>query len=123
MPQLNDLSEIISYAPDIIVVGAGNAALCAAISAREKGAKVLICEAAPKTERGGNSHFTGGAFRFAYSGVDDILDIYPDISPKELENIDFGSYSVNQYFDDMFELTQYRTDADLCETLSQGSGR
>ncbi len=121
MPQLNDLSEIVSYAPDIIIVGAGNAALCAAISAREKGAKVLICEAAPKTERGGNSHFTGGAFRFAYSGVDDILDIYPDISSKELENIDFGSYSVSQYFDDMFELTQYRTDADLCETLIRNS--
>ena len=86
MPQLNDLSEILSYNPDIIVVGAGNAALCAAISAREKGAKVLICEAAPENEKGGNSHFTGGAFRFAYSGVDDILDIYPDISPEELKN-------------------------------------
>jgi len=121
MPQLNDLSEILSYNPDIIVVGAGNAALCAAISAREKGAKVLICEAAPESEKGGNSHFTGGAFRFAYSGVDDILDIYPDISPEELKNIDFGSYSVDQYFDDMFELTQYRTDADLCETLIRNS--
>ena len=121
MPQLKDLSEILSYNPDIVVVGAGNAALCAAISAREKGAKVLICEAAPETEKGGNSHFTGGAFRFAYSGVDDILDIYPDISSKELKNIDFGSYSVEQYFDDMYELTQYRTDADLCETLIRNS--
>ena len=47
MPQLNDLSEIVSYTPDVIVVGAGNAALCAAISAGEQGAKVLIFEAAP----------------------------------------------------------------------------
>ena len=101
MPQLNDLSEIVSYAPDVIIVGAGNAALCAAISAGEQGAKVLIFEAAPESERGGNSHFTGGAFRFAYSGVEEILDIYPDISEKELANIDFGSYSVDQYFDDM----------------------
>ena len=66
MPQLQDLSEILSYNPDVVIVGAGNAALCAAISAREKGAKVLICEAAPETEKGGNSHFTGGAFRFVY---------------------------------------------------------
>jgi tricarballylate dehydrogenase len=121
MPQLNDLSEIVSYAPDVIIVGAGNAALCAAISAGEQGAKVLIFEAAPESERGGNSHFTGGAFRFAYSGVEEILDIYPDISEKELANIDFGSYSVDQYFDDMYELTQYRTDADLCEILIKNS--
>jgi len=114
-------AEIAEYAPDIVVVGAGNAALCAAISATEEGAKVLMLEAAPKEERGGNSHFTGGAFRFAYASVDDILRIYPDISETELESIDFGSYSEDQYFDDMFELTQYRTDADLCQILVTNS--
>ena len=51
------------------MAGAGNAALCAAISAHESGARVLMLEAAPFEERGGNSHFTGGAFRFAFSGV------------------------------------------------------
>ena len=51
-----------------VVVGGGNAALCAAISAHENGARVLMLEAAPFEERGGNSHFTGGAFRFAYTG-------------------------------------------------------
>ncbi len=49
------------------VVGAGNAAFCAAISAREKVANVLILE--PLTIRGCNSFFTDGAFRFAYNGM------------------------------------------------------
>ena len=53
--------------PDVLVVGAGNAALCAAISAHESGARVLMLEAAPFEERGGNSHFTGGAFPFRLS--------------------------------------------------------
>ncbi|MCP5972532.1 FAD-binding protein, partial [Klebsiella pneumoniae] len=41
-----------------IVVGCGNAALCAAISARENGAEVLVLERAPRALRGGNSAFT-----------------------------------------------------------------
>src|SRR5277367_6833172 len=61
--------ELPREAPDVLVVGAGNAALCAAISAHENGARVLMLEAAPYEERGGNSHFTGGAFRFAFRGV------------------------------------------------------
>ena len=49
---------------DVIVVGAGNAALCAALSAQENGARVLVLEKAPEHMRGGNSYFTGGGFRF-----------------------------------------------------------
>ena len=44
---------------DVIVVGGGNAALVAALSAHEAGARVVILEAAPKEERGGNSRFAG----------------------------------------------------------------
>ena len=56
---------------DLIVVGAGNAALCAALAARELGATVLMLEAAPQEESGGNSRFTAGAVRVVYDGIDD----------------------------------------------------
>ena len=49
---------------DVVVVGGGNAALSAALSALEQGASVLVLEKAPEYLRGGNSYFTGGLFRF-----------------------------------------------------------
>ena len=42
---------------DVVVVGAGNAALCAAIAAREQGSSVLMLEKAPDYFRGGNTYF------------------------------------------------------------------
>jgi tricarballylate dehydrogenase len=48
---------------DVVVVGAGNAALCAALAAAGQGVSVLILERAPENEAGGNSRFTAGAFR------------------------------------------------------------
>ena len=45
---------------DVVVVGAGNAALTAAMSARQAGARVLVLEKAPHSLRGGNSRFSGG---------------------------------------------------------------
>src|SRR6266850_6507992 len=107
--------------PDVLVVGAGNAALCAAISAHESGARVLMLEAAPFEERGGNSHFTGGAFRFAFSGVDDLIAVLPSLAQEDLANVDFGTYTQDQFFDDLFALTQFRSDPDLAEILVRGS--
>ena len=115
-----DKSHILNAKYDVVVVGGGNAALCAALSAHENGAKVLVLEAAPYDDRGGNSHYTGGAFRFAYSGVEDLRQITP-MTDEELENVDFGSYTEEQFLDDMFELTEYRTDPNLCELLVRSS--
>ena len=74
------LSEV---TPDVVVVGSGNAAMCAAIAAREGGAEVLVLEKAPEHFRGGNSYFTAGGFRFAYRGLDDIRRLIPDLSDAE----------------------------------------
>src|SRR5499427_8601525 len=114
-------AELTNVRPDVLVVGAGNAALCSAISAHESGARVLMLEAAPFEERGGNSHFTGGAFRFAFSGVDDLVSVLPSLAQEDLANVDFGTYTEAQYFDDLFALTQYRTDPELAEILVRGS--
>ena len=80
---------------DVIVVGAGNAAACAAISARNNGASVLMLEAAPEAERGGNSTYTAGAMRYTFDGVDDVLSLVPDVDADTLALTDFGSYTVD----------------------------
>jgi tricarballylate dehydrogenase len=102
---------------DVVVVGAGNAAFCAALAARESGCNVLVLERAPELENGGNSRFTAGGFRFAYDGVEDLKLLMPDLTESEIANTDFGSYTKEQFFDDMFRVTSYRTDPQLCEQL------
>ena len=106
---------------DVVVVGAGNAALCAALSAEENGAKVLVLECAPEEVSGGNSRFTAGAIRVAYNGLDDLLAVMPDLTENEIATTDFGTYTEDQFFDDMFRVTQHRTDPDLCEVLVKNS--
>jgi tricarballylate dehydrogenase len=102
---------------DVIVVGAGNAAFCAALAAQERGAKVLMLEAAPENEAGGNSRFTAGSIRVVYNGTDDIKTLVPDLTPAEIEGTDFGTYTADQFFDDMARVTQHRADPDLVELL------
>jgi tricarballylate dehydrogenase len=103
--------------PDVIVVGAGNAACCAALAAREAGASVIILEAAPLDDCGGNSRYTGGLMRIVYNGVDDLAQVIPDLTEEEKKTHDYGSYTAEHYYDDMGRITQYRTDPDLCEIL------
>jgi tricarballylate dehydrogenase len=102
---------------DVVIVGAGNAAFCAALAACENGASVLMLERAPQAESGGNSRFTAGAIRYAYDGVDDIRALCPDLSEEQIAITDFGAYSTDQFYDDMFRVTRYRTDPALCERL------
>jgi tricarballylate dehydrogenase len=105
---------------DVIVVGGGNAALCAALSAREQGASVVVLERAEEEERGGNSRFTAGAMRVVYNGLDDLVELMPDLTDDEKEN-DFGTYTSDQFFDDLGRITEYRCDPDMAEILIQRS--
>jgi tricarballylate dehydrogenase len=105
----------------VIVVGAGNAALCAALAAREEGAEVLVLERAPKERRGGNTAFTAGAMRVVYSGVDDLRRLMPDLTEEEVASTDFGSYPAGAYLDDLARVTEYRTDPELASTLVEKS--
>ena len=106
---------------DIVVVGAGNAAFCAALAAREAGARVLVLERAPEDEAGGNSRFTAGLMRVAYAGVEDLRKAIPDLTAEEIARTDFGTYTEDQFLDDMARVTEYRCDPDLTEILVKRS--
>ncbi len=105
----------------MVVVGAGNAALCAALSAAETAKRVLVLERAPESESGGNSRFTAGLLRVAYRGVDDLKRAMPDLSADEIARSDFGTYTEEQFLDDMGRITEYRCDPDLTEVLVKKS--
>lgn len=103
---------------DVIVVGAGNAALCAALSASEQGAKVLVLEKAPEDERGGNSLFTAGGFRFVHDGLEDLRqDILDDLSAAEVDQIVLPKLSKQTYLDDLMRVTEHNADEGLTEIL------
>lgn len=106
---------------DVVVIGGGNAALCAALSARETGAEVLVLERAPYEERGGNSTFTAGAMRFAYKGNEEILSLVDDLTEDQIARTDFGSYPEEQFFDDIARVTENRTDPELADVLVSNS--
>ena len=102
---------------DVVVVGAGNAALCAALAALDEGARVLVLERGAEKERGGNSSYTAGAFRVPYRGVEDLVQLIPDLTASEIDRNDYGCYTEADFFEDMGRVTRYRADPDLTETL------
>ncbi|HEY9446426.1 MAG TPA: FAD-dependent tricarballylate dehydrogenase TcuA [Burkholderiales bacterium] len=112
------MSEV-SY--DVVVVGGGNAAMCAALSAREHGASVLLLERAPEDQRGGNTAYTGGGFRMVHDGLETVRSVVPDLSQSDIDNTDFGRYTAEDYLEDLGRTTQWHCDPDLAETLVRSS--
>ena len=106
---------------DVIVVGAGNAALTAALSAHQRGAKVLVLEKAPEAEKGGNSRFSGGLFRFAYEGIEDLKPLRPDVSQNEWDRVEAGAYDPSAYMADIMRVTEGEANKELCDVLTKES--
>src|SRR5581483_11447336 len=110
------MSETPAY--DVVVVGAGNAGLAAALSAKERGASVLVLEKAPKAERGGNSAFTGGLFRFPFDDqMRDFPALLPHYSREELEAVEIPPYPRRQFEADVERVTEGLADPQLVDML------
>jgi tricarballylate dehydrogenase len=106
---------------DVIVAGAGNAGMSAAIAARLAGPRVLVLEKAPKSERGGNTAFTGGLFRFAFESKADVAAVIGDLSSAELGDIDVGSYLTSDYAHDLRTTSEGLADERLVELVTSDS--
>ena len=102
---------------DVVVVGAGNAALCAALAARERGAKVLVLEKADRPARGGNSYFSGGLFRFPFADLDELERLVGPISQSDKDRIEIEPYSESNFYSDLMRVTDGLADSDLAQTL------
>lgn len=91
---------------DILVVGGGNAALCAAITAAQAGAKVLLAEHAPRPMRGGNSRHTRNLRVMHEAPTPVLTEAYPEA----------------EYWDDLLRVTGGQTDEQLARMVIRGSG-
>ena len=89
------------HAYDVLVIGGGNAALCAAIAARREGADVLVIEAAPKFYRGGNTRHTRN-MRCAHDHATETLS---------------GPYMESEFFEDLLRVTEGNTDQPLAKMM------
>ncbi|MFF0371639.1 FAD-dependent tricarballylate dehydrogenase TcuA [Micromonospora sp. NPDC005087] len=106
-----------SNAHQVIVVGAGNAALVAALAAHDLGANVIVLESANYEERGGNSRFAGATFRFVHNGMDEIDAILAESSKELVPISSVQPYTKKDYLGDLLEVSGGRASPDLIEVL------
>ncbi len=92
----------------VIVVGSGNAALCAGIAALEKGAEVLIVEKADEQEAGGNSRYTAGAMRFVYNANEELEPLLLKPADERIARTEFGQYTREKFQEDLLNFNDGR---------------
>lgn len=101
---------------DVIVVGAGNAALVTALAAADEGASVVVLEAANAGERGGNSRFSGGLFRFPHDGLESLRPLVAT-QPRADLSLHIDAYSPKQFKDNLVATSEGRADNVLLDYL------
>src|SRR4029079_7446416 len=104
---------------DVIVVGGGNAACAAAVSAREHGAqRVVLLEKAPREQRGGNTHFSGAIFRFVFDTVEQLDRFVPNVE-NEYPGFHEGvpRYPREAFREDLMRVTEGKSDPELADLL------
>ncbi|WP_417725683.1 FAD-dependent tricarballylate dehydrogenase TcuA [Salipiger sp.] len=104
------------YTYDVLVIGAGNAALTSALAALDQGVSVGILEKAPKKERGGNSMFTGH-MRFAYDSVDQLKPLMANPTNAEIDKINelLPAHTKDDLTELIMRVTDYRSDQEMLE--------
>src|SRR5437899_7623666 len=95
--------------------------MCAALSAREHGARVLVLEKAPEEWRGGNGFFTAGGFRFAFTSFEDLCSLVGDLSDEEKAAMEVDPYTEEMFYDDLMRVTEDCADPDLAMLLVRES--
>lgn len=115
----------------ILIIGSGNAGLCAAISAaqtiqqtsqnNQTRFRILLIDKCPPEWVGGNSYFTAGAFRTTHNGLDDLLPLVNNVDADTATKIDIPTYTAEPFMGDMQRVTGGRTDPVLSRTLVENS--
>src|SRR5438128_11477987 len=95
--------------------------MCAALSAREAGARVLVVEKAPEAWRGGNGFFTAGGFRFAFKSFEELCELVGDLSDDEKASMEVDPYTEEMFYDDLMRVTEECADPDLAMLLVRTS--
>ncbi|AXI44717.1 tricarballylate dehydrogenase [Sulfitobacter sp. SK012] len=106
----------------VIIVGSGNAAMCAGIAALEGGADVLMLEKADEALAGGNTKYTAGAMRFAYDDGAALMPLLRDPDDARLPDTDFGSYTAQKFGEDLLGFNEGRDLSEEQVKLIEQSG-
>ena len=107
---------------DVVVVGGGNAGLCAAHAAAQGGAGVVVLEKADAGAAGGNSYYTAGAFRVVHAGLQGLAEVLDDdVTTERAPRTALDPYPREAFLDDMRRVTGGRCDPRLTEALVDGS--